>query len=257
MGTSGIVSLFVLLVGLLGRCVGNSLGCCMHRDVVYPLSFPLLPLSLDSNYRSTESRRLGEEDPCPPVDTVEGFNITVYASATWYVQEQAVTTYLPVSRNYCVTADYTILEKPTWPWRYTIQVDNKAQDEAGNPYGGIIYAGQEDPSSEDTAKLEVAPGFLPRTLAGPYWILAYEEGDNGYALISGGQPTVRTESGCQTMSNRITSSGGLWIFTRQATRNEELVARVRSMAAEDFGLDVTILNTVDQDSCDWPEHSKK
>jgi len=36
------------------------------------------------------------------------------------IQQQAATTYLPKSQNYCATADYNVLEEPTWPWKYTV-----------------------------------------------------------------------------------------------------------------------------------------
>ena len=110
-----------------------------------------------------------------------------------------------------------------------------------------MYAAQSNPDNEP-AKLEVAPGFLPRWFAGPYWILDYQEetdGLEGYALIIGGQPNVKTENGCRTKNRWITSSGGLWIFTRSPVRNEELVTMVKTKAAQEFGLDITVLNAVD------------
>jgi len=212
-------------------------------------------------------RRLNETEPCPELSTLSGFDLEAYASKTWYVQEQAVTTYLPEFQNYCVTADCTVLEEPTWPWKYTVEVNNRAQDADGNKYGGTINAAQTDPE-EEPGKLMVAPGFLPRFFAGPYWVLAYDEEEEGekdednnnnnnsggYALVIGGQPSVRTEAGCKTQNRWLNSSGGLWIFTRKSERDNDLVNRVREIAANDFGLDVTGLNTVVQgESCDYSE----
>ena len=202
--------------------------------------------------KSVYGRRLGESDDdeaCPEISTFANFDrqaLEAYTSAKWYVHEQAVTTYLPKENNYCVTAEYEILPRKTF-WGYTIRVNNNAKNLQGDEFGGILYATQSDPKNEP-AKLKVAPGFLPQFFAGPYWILDYQEekdGKEGYALIVGGQPNVRTENGCKTKNRWITSSGGLWIFTRNSVRNDELVAMVKSKAANEFGLDVTVLNRVD------------
>jgi hypothetical protein len=102
---------------------------------------------------------------------------------------------LPLDQNYCTRAQYTIRDSPTFPWGYTVDVNNFAQDALGNDYGGPLCAFQENESS---AKLAVAPCFLPKFAAGPYWIIAYDEAE-GYALVSGGQPTIPGENGgCKT-----------------------------------------------------------
>jgi apolipoprotein D and lipocalin family protein len=192
-----------------------------------------------------------EEENCPPLAVTPDFDLASYISAKWYVHEQAETTYLPLENNYCVSAQYEALSDSTF-WGYTIQVNNTAKNIHGDVFGGILYAFQSDVDNEP-AKLKVAPGFLPRFLAGPYWVLDYQESgdgndaddDDGYALIVGGQPNVRTDNGCKTRNRWITSSGGLWIFTRSFVRNEELITMIRNKAANEFGLDVTILNPVD------------
>ena len=45
---------------------------------------------------------------CPPVSTVENFNLTEYVRERWYIQKQQVTSYLPKSTNYCVSARYQL-----------------------------------------------------------------------------------------------------------------------------------------------------
>ena len=211
---------------------------------------------------TVDGRRLGEtpttiaadpneETSCPPAGfaTAQNVDLEAYASNPWYVQEQAPTTYLPESRNYCVTASYKLLDEPTWPWGYSIEVTNKAQDLQKNTYGGTIYAAQKDGPS----KLEVAPGFLPRFLAGPYYILDYqEEGElGGYALIIGGVPDYKSDNGrCRTNNKWINSSGGLWIFTREVNPDSALIDMVRQKA-ENMGLDTTVLNVVDHSNCDY------
>lgn len=210
---------------------------------------------------TTDGRRLGGneeqqqqegEETCPPArfKTKEDISLQEYASKKWYVHEQAETTYLPLSRNYCVTAEYKLLDKPTPFFGWTIEVTNQAQDEARqNTYGGTIYAAETN--ENDPSKLEVAPGFLPRFLAGPYWIVKYDETE-GYALVIGGSPQVKNkETGkCRTNNRWITSSGGLWIFTRDSERDDALIDKVKGIAS-DLGLDTSVLNTVDHSNCQY------
>jgi len=209
----------------------------------------------------TDGRRLGEneeqqqqgEETCPPArfKTKEDINLQEYASKKWYVHEQAETIYLPLSRNYCVTAEYKLLDKPTPFFGYTVEVTNHAQDSEEITYGGKIYAAETNES--DPSKLEVAPGFLPRFLAGPYWIVDYDETD-GYALVIGGSPQVKNEDTgkCRTNNRWITSSGGLWIFTRDSERDDALIDKVKGIAS-DLGLDTSVLNTVDHSNCQYDE----
>ena len=103
-----------------------------------------------------------------------------------------------------------------------------------------MCAYQTGDSGTDLSKLEVAPCFLPKYFAGPYWIVAYNETE-GYALISGGQPTIVTDDGCK--SGDGTNNSGLWIFTRSQERDTELVAKVRTIASE-AGFDLSVLNDV-------------
>ena len=211
----------------------------------------------------TDGRRLGEneeqqqgegEETCPPArfKTKEDISLQEYASKKWYVHEQAETTYLPLSRNYCVTAEYKLLDKPTPFFGYTIEVTNQAQDEARQgTFGGTIYAAETNES--DPSKLEVAPGFLPRFLAGPYWIVDYNETE-GYALVIGGPPQVKNKDTgkCRTNNRWITSSGGLWIFTRDSERDDALIEKVKSIAS-DLELDTSVLNEVDHSNCQYDE----
>jgi len=192
------------------------------------------------------SDKLGE---CPPVKTAEGFDLDSYISGKWYIQEQAETQYLPKEQNFCVQAEYTKKAKKNWLLGWEIDVSNYAQEADGTPHdsGDTLCAQSAD--KDDPAKLEVAPCFLPGFLAGPYWVLEYDENE-GYALISGGQPSEENENGC-TNGDGVNDSG-LWIFTRQQKRDEVLVERVRDMAKAQ-GFDISILNTVDQTNCGQEE----
>merc|ERR1711998_547295 len=188
---------------------------------------------------------MAASDGCPAVSTQADFDLSQFVQeGRWYIQQQAVTQYLPVEQNFCVYAEYSILKKKTF-WGYTIQVHNHAEEQDGTVHdsGSLLCAKQADEA--DPAKLEVAPCFLPSFAAGPYWVVAYDE-TQGYALISGGQPTVKSERGCRTGSG--TNDSGLWIFSREQVADPALIQHVREIAQQQ-GFDVSVLNTVDQTNC--------
>merc|ERR1719220_2539895 len=64
--------------------------------------------------------------------------------------------------------------------------------------------------------------------------------------LSGGQPSTKTSGGCRTGSG--VNGAGLWIFTRQQQRDEQLVQKVRRIAATQ-GFDLSVLNDVNQTGC--------
>jgi len=195
-----------------------------------------------------------EYDPitgCKLVDTVPDFDIDVYADKKWHVQQQMENEYLPLENNYCSTAEYNVRDTPTFPWGYTVDVLNLSKDEDGLDVYSELCAYQTGKSGTDLSKLGVSPCFLPKSLAGPYWVVAYDE-EEGYALVSGGQPYIRAdpddiEAGCQTGTG--SGNSGLWILTREQTRDDDLVEFVR-MIAKDAGFDLSVLNDVDHTNCD-------
>lgn len=177
----------------------------------------------------------------------EGFDLRAYAAKPWYIQQQMATRYLPATQNYCVSAEYTVLEKPTL-WGFTVRVHNYAQEADGTPHDSGSTLCARGTNSSEPAKLEVGPCFLPRipgVSTGPYWVLAYDEAE-GYSLISGGQPKIKAAGGCRTGSG--VNGAGLWIFTRAQQRNEKLVTKVRGIAKAQ-GFDLDVLADVAQESC--------
>jgi lipocalin len=183
---------------------------------------------------------------CPPegFDSIQNFNLATFVTKPWYIQQQAETSYLPKEQNYCVSAEYAILGKKTL-LGYDVKVHNIAYDKTGKIFDSkdLIYAKIVD---ANTGKLEVAPYFLPPILSGAYWVIDYDESE-GYALISGGPPKLDGQNGlCRTGTG--VNGAGLWIFTRQQTRNEDLVQKVRGIATTK-GFDLTVLNDVNQTSC--------
>jgi apolipoprotein D and lipocalin family protein len=181
---------------------------------------------------------------CEKVETQPDFNLTSYISKPWFIQQQMPTQYLPVEKNYCVTARYEVMPKPTF-WRYTIQVYNQAADQDGNVMDSGTFLCAHNYKKTDPAKLAVAPCFLPKAVSGRYWVLAYSE-EEGYALVSGGQPFIETPFGCRMGSG--TNDAGLWIFTRVPNPSKGLVETVRRIANRK-GFDLSVLNDVKHPNC--------
>lgn len=184
---------------------------------------------------------------CPPADfdTVQNFDLSIFAAKRWYIHEQMQILAVPSHAHFCIHADYKRLDKKTF-WGYDIQVHNVAADDAPphkvHDSGTFICAKTVDATA---GKLAVGPCFLPSFLAGPYWVIAYSEVE-GYALVSGGAPAHSTPNGCRTGTGL--NDAGLWIFTRAQARNKALVQKVRQIAI-DKGFDVSVLEHVNQTGC--------
>jgi lipocalin len=184
---------------------------------------------------------------CPPQNfsTVQDFDLDAFISQKWFIQQQMETRYLPKSENHCVSAEYTKASK--YFWGYELAVHNIAVDVAPphkvHDSGSLICAKVMDAAR---GKLSVSPCFLPSSLGGDYWVLAFNN-DEGYALISGGAPTKAAAGGCRTGSG--VNEAGLWIFTRKQARDDALVSKVRGIAAAK-GFDLSVLHDVDQTGCD-------
>ena len=196
------------------------------------------------------------DDSCLSVPTVEDLDLTQYASKPWYVQQQAETSYLPREQNRCVTAQYELRKRRSFPWRYTVNVYNYAENEEGRSFSGGLCAVYD---KSVNSQLKVAPCFLPQFFAGPYWVVAYDE-DEGYALVSGGQPgdVVEGDAACGSDGNSTCcktgdgiNNSGLWIFTREQEPPSELVEKVRGIANE-LGFSTSVLFDVDHSNCDVP-----
>lgn len=184
-------------------------------------------------------------DICPPqsLTVQEPFNLEDYIRTEWWVQEQMPTQYLPVEQNYCVRARYSLKSEGFNLWDYDIQVENFSQKQDGTEVnsGDTLCADQ-----VDGAKLRVAPCFLPKWFAGPYWVLEFDNTE-GWALISGGEPDVEGEDGyCKTGTG--TNDSGLWIFTREQQPDQALVDRLREKL-EEMRFDTSVLNKVDNSNC--------
>jgi len=180
-------------------------------------------------------------DSCKKISTASNFSLDQYISGKWYIHQQMAVSYLPASQNFCVTAEYTKTKSTLFG--YTVSVHNHAEEKDGKIHDAKICAASD--GSGDPAKLEVAPCFLPKFAAGPYWILEFNQ-EEGYALVSGGQPTKQGTDGCRTGSG--VNGSGLWIFLRTQQRDEAKINKVRALAKAQ-GFDLSVLNDVDQTNC--------
>lgn len=182
---------------------------------------------------------------------------------TSLVQQQAENAYSSREFNQCVTAQYVKKDSKTF-WGYDIGVYNVASNGSGEEMVGELCA-----AVVTDGQLQVAPCFLPKRSAGPYWIVDYQEGDDdeneGYALISGGQPKnvvtkgtdvntcgVDGDSPCCKGGDGVNNSG-LWIFTRQKNPPQSLVNEVRNIAKQKGFATSILFDVTHPDDCDVPD----
>merc|ERR1711988_1669131 len=184
---------------------------------------------------------LAAAETCKPVTTPANFSLDQYIDGKWYIHQQMAVSYLPADQNYCVTAQYAKTARTLFG--YTISVHNHAEEKDGSVHEAKICAAAD--GSGDPAKLEVSPCFFPKFAAGPYWVLEFDH-EEGYALVSGGQPTNPGTDGCRTGTG--VNGAGLWIFLRSQARDEAKVGKVRALAKAQ-GFDLSVLNDVDQTNC--------
>merc|ERR1712232_378697 len=179
---------------------------------------------------------------CPEVLTVENFNATAFASAPWYVQKQRVVPFQPPSSFYCVEANYNFSPNRFFSFLYgwDLEANNYGENEDGEPQAATLCVKQD---CDVLSKLSVAPCWLP--VAGPFWVVEYVEGNQGYAVISGGQPTVPSENGC-----KVEDGNGLWIFTRERNPSDDLVENVLNITkGKGFDVDLDDFLPVNQTNC--------
>jgi lipocalin len=184
---------------------------------------------------------------CPPdgFDSAAPFNTTKYLGR-WYAQEQMEITYLPLEWNYCTATRYELIEPDL------VAVFNEARVGSvdGPPQGAELRAFI--PDLQDPSKLSVGPIAVPTSLYGPYWVLAVGGGSQdayGWAVISGGPPTIPSGGACRTRTRTVNNSG-LWLFHRVPEAPEEDLAVLRATAAS-LGFDISVLNPVEHRGCNY------
>jgi len=146
---------------------------------------------------------------CKDISLQKDLDLKEYTRGKWYIHQQQVTKYLPKSNNYCVTAEYKLKGNNNVDV-YNYSNENKVN---GNEKSVKLCA-----KVKGNAKLAVGPCFLPSFFYGPYWVVSFEEGEDGHALVIGGQPNVETKDGLCTSESDTVNGSGLWIFTRKQER---------------------------------------
>lgn len=180
---------------------------------------------------------------CPPADfsTVANFDLDTFMSARWYIQQQMAISVVPESWNSCAYSDYS--RKASF-WGYEIRVQNHAKD-VTPPHDDHSVSLCARIVDANAGKVAVAPCWMPPIAAQPFWAIAYSE-EEGYAIISGGPPTIAAPGGCRT-DDGIKNSG-FAIITRKQEKDPALIEKVRGIAAQK-GFDLSVLNDVHQSDC--------
>lgn len=195
---------------------------------------------------------------CPNVQlqTEPPLNLTEYTRATWYVQRQQPNGYQKPSDLFCVAATYDITNKTSVPFYSgkVISVYNYANYNKTNGVNlnnsTILCARQANQNEPE--KLLVAPCFLPNLLAGPYWVLAAGPTSDNYewAVVIGGEPSVRvTNKTCTTKLSGINNSG-LWIFSRKPIICPSVLENIYGLL-HSRGISTEYLLDVQQEGCKY------
>mmetsp|Transcript_15787 Transcript_15787/g.27645 ORF Transcript_15787/g.27645 Transcript_15787/m.27645 type:complete len:227 (-) Transcript_15787:175-855(-) len=195
---------------------------------------------------------------CPEVEPVEDFNITEYVRASWFVQQQQVTSYQSEDQLECVVATYDLSqsnffqEPPFFSGQflsvYNYYAGGRPTLEEGEPVnrlcGSVLHP-------DEPSELVVAPCFLaPNLFGSPYWIIALGKSGAEYdwAIVSGGRPTVKYDDGCTTRSGYYFS--GLWILSRKPLLPESELAEARATLTS-MGYTLSQLKSVNQTGCSY------
>ena len=160
-------------------------------------------------------------------------NLTEYIRASWYIQQQQLTSYQRLNDLYCVTATYNKDQYSHVPFFkgevisvYNYANRGKVNGPNENNNSTVLCARVlEDCHPE---KLAVAPCFLPNIFSGPYNILAVGPHSYHYewAIVIGGQPTEYVGNNtCTTSEDRINNSG-LWLFSRSQHAEPEIITKM-------------------------------
>ena len=219
---------------------------------------PISSLHTDDSPVATLSHT--DDQSCPKVSTVGSaqFNLTEWTRKTWYIQAQQIVQYQQLEDLYCVAATYDLDNKTVPFFRGTVvtvynyanvgQVNGPNQNkdnmtlvrQSRNPNAPLSSSTKRltitsliptcqcarAVDATDSSKLAVAPCFLPNILAGPYWVLGIgtaKDGTYEWAVVIGGEPSVKWDDGCTTKEEG-TNGAGLWLFSRTPTASKKAMA---------------------------------
>lgn len=207
-------------------------------------------------------------DTCPPTgfDAVSTLDLDGFVEARWYSAKQLPVQYQPRSQFYCVYASYTKITKKSAYCRLfgctdppSIKVFNSARRKSvTGSINSITFGGTITDVKNNPAKVKVTLGLIPRLLrrGSNYWVVARGKyADLGlttpvssftydYAIITSGSPKKKADDGgCY-------SSGGMWIFTRDAVPPAGAIDAIE-VIAKGLGLSTSVWLPVTQAGCTY------
>lgn len=192
---------------------------------------------------------------CPQVETQPNLNLTEYQRATWYIQEQQVNGYQPLTSLYCVAATYNQSGQEHVPlFRGEVisvyNYCNRGQVNGPSPSNRTHLCARVA-NATCKSRLLVAPCPLPNLLGGSYWVLRAGPHSYNYrwAIVIGGPPRVQYPDGCTTPEEGV-NGAGLWLFHRQPVAPKKDVREMRSYLASQ-GIAVSRLQPVVQQGCHY------
>ena len=196
-------------------------------------------------------------DNCPLIKLQSNpqVNISEYSRASWYVHQQQINGYQRENDLNCVVATYNRDNHSYVPHFsgevlsvYNYANSGKVNGNSLNSNSSVLCA--RIPNKTHPEKLVVSPCFLPNFFSGPYWILSVGPRTDYYewAIVIGGQPTVRTSNTTCTTKERGYSNSGLWIFSRNQTIEDGDLQFLRSLL-EKKGISNNRLRNVNQTGC--------
>lgn len=231
--------------------------------------------SRDSNNRDAQCPPRGFSRRAAENVRTGGFSLDEYVSRPWHVQMQVPIVYQPVENLFCVRATYALLSESES--RAEAETDTETGMDQGvfdddirisvvnecrrrsveGPSCGTknmplcartSSRAARKPDTEPQGRLQVGPCFLSSVFYGPYWVVAYGNGE--WVVVSGGEPEnqgEKTDNTCTTETERVNGSG-LWIMTRKQVADKDIIQAAVN-AAEKLGFDVAMLVPVAQKGC--------
>jgi lipocalin len=197
---------------------------------------------------------------CPVVSPVEPFDLERYIEKSWFIQKQQINPYQSANQLYCVAATYNKQDDSD-----LIAVDNYGNNDGVNGPPQISDTDSTFSSlcaqvrSETAGKLAVAPcifGPLFSYLAGDYWVLAIDQEEYSWAIVSGGQPKeIKQQDPIKCTTKKGSSfldinGSGLWLFTREKVASPEVIAKMESIL-DSMGVFTGDLLPVAQEGCNY------
>lgn len=214
-----------------------------------------------------------QEQQCPPLnfDAVSTLDLNKFTGTRWYSIKQLPVPYQPIEQFNCVFAQYDLItDDVSLRCRITgctdipsINVFNSARDDSttGRPVSIKFKATIPDIMNEPgkaNIGLRRIPNFLRQNTN--YWVVAIgqyndldglEDVDDNetqyeWAIITAGAPKRTSEID----DTKCYSSGGMWFFAR--TPNPPIgYEDALDDIATNLGLDISVLQPVNQTGCDY------